>query len=342
MHNKTRHPGFSTAMARQRRIVWSVTFVLVFLALMSLTISVQLELPSDPTATTTTTTTYHSNGPPVSQQQHQPAMDPSNRSLLLSTTDISNETQTVPTNDSQSPTTHENNMPTRISTASLTSVPLSDDACPAAFAVHPLGLWQHYMAAIHAASRAQGDASFANGPRIAQVLRHLSPRLPLSVQTSVRDRSSVRHALHVLRQRYEYILQVATGTVSTTHNVLPPPPFHVLVVGGSVTMGVGCYPEVRRGRCAWPDRLQDLVQSFVTTQIQSHSNITTIQSTLPHLVEVHNLAAGGTNTVRGHNSLGVMVQLIRSLRTVSHTCLLFRVRCLFLSSFVPSTHNAQQ
>ena len=73
------------------------------------------------------------------------------------------------------------------------------------------------------------------------------------------------------------------------NNPLIHPPLNIVVIGGSVVQGRGCVPEqykTYQGVCAWPRRLELLVNQFFADA--SGSNTT--------LIKVHNLSIGGTNT----------------------------------------------
>lgn len=62
-----------------------------------------------------------------------------------------------------------------------------------------------------------------------------------------------------------------------------PPPIKIVVMGGSVTMGINCktiHHPIRGGRCAWPFHLQNLINNWAGGE----------------LVTVSNDAIGGTNS----------------------------------------------
>ena len=125
------------------------------------------------------------------------------------------------------------------------------------------------------------------------LLHMMSPqRLVNSVKTLPRNWEPVARISVVLYKRYSYLTTAGRRNSNTEENA--PPRVQVLVLGGSVTMGVLCgtHNPVRkmraRNNCAWPKRLQMLLDSL-------SANITGIQS----LFEVTAVALGGTNTATG-------------------------------------------
>ena len=82
-------------------------------------------------------------------------------------------------------------------------------------------------------------------------------------------------------QRYTYLQE------PTSDNKDVPPPIKIVVMGGSVTMGINCFPPFRgrnlSNQCSWKNRLENLINHFFTH----------------HMVEIVAIAAGGTNSGYG-------------------------------------------
>ena len=131
-------------------------------------------------------------------------------------------------------------------------------------------------------------------------------RLQRSVKTLPLDWTPVERCMDVLHRRYESIRRdVLEHSRNSMEDVVPsdvmrninddmkhPRKLNVMVMGGSVTMGVVCHinpvttntGKYSRRACAWPGRMADFV-----TRISGGYD----------LVHFHTLALGGTNTESG-------------------------------------------
>jgi hypothetical protein len=137
----------------------------------------------------------------------------------------------------------------------------------------------HNLDRIHQASRLAQDKDFSASDFTAQVLHMISPRLPLSVKSQTRERTSIDSILKKAFARYQYLKQGDDG-------VTPPPPVRIVVMGGSVTKGVNCYASIKgvnRFQCAWPNRLENMINQLFGGE----------------LVEVTAVGMGGTNSATG-------------------------------------------
>jgi hypothetical protein len=150
------------------------------------------------------------------------------------------------------------------------------------FAPSAGSLWMHSLDRIHKASRLPEDTEYSASDVTAQVLRMISPRLPLSVKSQTRERALVDSLMKKAFERYQYLKQGDQQRAPSS----PPPPVRILVMGGSVTKGVNCIASVKgvnRFQCAWPNRLEQMINQLFGGD----------------LVEVKVVGMGGTNSATG-------------------------------------------
>jgi hypothetical protein len=158
--------------------------------------------------------------------------------------------------------------------------------------------WTRHSRDIHQASRLPDDVDYLRHDFTAELLALVSPRLSNAIHTTPRDYSIVRRILRKVEARYHYL----------TQNVLkegdePPPPIHIVVMGGSVTLGVRCktgipgHGDKDFRYCAWPHRLEALLNQLFGFP----------------MVEVTNEAVGMTNSNIGNILL--KYNLLPSLQT---------------------------
>ena len=141
-------------------------------------------------------------------------------------------------------------------------------------------IWGHMFNRIHQSSRLLQDTQYTQKDVTAQLLQLVSPRLPNSVKTVIRnDWDIVDTILRKGYHRYESLQKDSLQINSDKES----PPVQILVMGGSVTRGVNCHANVKgvdRFQCAWPNRLEQLInQIFGGT-----------------LVKVHVVGMGGSNS----------------------------------------------
>lgn len=145
-------------------------------------------------------------------------------------------------------------------------------------------LWNLALPDILRASQPSSDRKYALHDFMAELLALTAPRLHQSVGRLPTDWAIVRRILTKLHQRLEW--------VDGVHNNRPPPPIKIVALGGSVLMGRNCptlarevdFPVRRNMRqCSWSMRLEHFLNTLAGQ----------------HVVEVHLIAFGGTNTAVG-------------------------------------------
>ena len=174
-----------------------------------------------------------------------------------------------------------------------------------------LSLWSSHLPQILNATQHSADKTYEFHDFTAQLLSILSPdRLQRSVKTLPLDWTSVERCLDIIHSRLVSV-QADVDTYILMNNdklPLPLPPLevmksinnnskhprklNVLVMGGSVTMGVVCHinpvttqtGKYSRRDCAWPGRLS----SYFTNLFGGYE-----------LISFHTVALGGTNTESG-------------------------------------------
>ena len=131
-------------------------------------------------------------------------------------------------------------------------------------------IWGHNLDRILQASRHPLDKDFSQKTFVHNLLLDLTPDyLQRGVKSRI-NRHDIKRIADILEKRQ--------------HNPTKNPPLKVLVMGGSVTEGVGCQQskEINGRTCNWSVRMQHLVNDLLGFQG----------------VEVHNIANGGTNTAQ--------------------------------------------
>ena len=194
-------------------------------------------------------------------------------------------------------------------------------------ALHPKSsnaLWIEHRINILNSSIIEKNESLPTIMNRRRLLASLTPRLPLSVQTNIqRDPTLWESILQKLMKRYEFMQEMfeANMNMSSYHTASTsmPPPVRVVVLGGSVTRGVRCFLAPRTNSkpkntsstaqaldeefrtCAWPNRLENLINQLAWNYLSSRYNTTTEDhiEELPKLVEIRNEAVGATNTAVG-------------------------------------------
>lgn len=140
-----------------------------------------------------------------------------------------------------------------------------------------MSIWVSNADSILSASRLHGVRKNINHDITVQVFRMVTPRLAMSQRSYSRDFRSTHRVLMAAHKRYMWLKNKSRTETSTVR---------IVVLGGSVTMGIGCHPGIRFwdvGKCSWPSRVQSIINTLAGGE----------------LVSVHNLAIGGTNTRQG-------------------------------------------
>lgn len=167
---------------------------------------------------------------------------------------------------------------------------------------HAAALWTHYLAEIHKASQIPNDHRYYFHDFTAQLLHLVSPRLPHSIKTLPKDGPSGQWAkleeiLQLAHRRYDYVTNPHAWQGRT-----PPREVRVLVMGGSLLVGMNCRRLVKElgfqlrlplSDCSWANRLEKLLNQFLLgKQLKQNSDQELI-------VHVDKVAMGGTNTETG-------------------------------------------
>ncbi|VEU43870.1 unnamed protein product [Pseudo-nitzschia multistriata] len=154
--------------------------------------------------------------------------------------------------------------------------------------------WSSHLDLILERSQLPEDKQFQEKDLVEWALHQITHRLPRGVQHLPRDWSPMEKVLEKLVARYEHL------TSPTKTNTIPPP-VTILVMGGSVTMGVNCFSpgwRVRSLRCAWPFRLESFLNQMAGFgEIYQRSDDST------KLVKVINKSVGGVNSDVGETIL---------------------------------------
>jgi hypothetical protein len=154
-----------------------------------------------------------------------------------------------------------------------------DSMCGSIGSRSVLNLWMAHADLILKESRLPADPQFSEHNMMLEMLIMVSPRLPNSLRIIPRTWGTVERVLRRGWTRYRYLQRI-----QNSHHVSQPtdepPIIQILVFGGSVTHGHSCIAinGVTKGHCAWPSRLESLVNGLAGGM----------------LVQVHNLAIPST------------------------------------------------
>ena len=171
-----------------------------------------------------------------------------------------------------------------------------------------LSMWSAHLPNILNATQHPADEQFIYREFTTNLLHFMTPdRMQRGVKTLPLDWTPVERGLDIMYKRLKF-LQDAVNEYKAKNNlgsgdVVPknvlqkiqedpktPRPLNVLVMGGSVTMGVVCHINpvistgISRRVCAWPGRMT----SFFSMLFGGYQ-----------LIEFHTVAMGGTNTESG-------------------------------------------
>lgn len=150
-------------------------------------------------------------------------------------------------------------------------------------------IWEQMKPQLHRALQHVRDPNALHGNWTRQLLDLLTPS---QLAKAVRAQPDVR-----------FVRQLLLKLARRMHNPDQSPPLKFLVFGGSVVEGTGCRrPPIPSSRlnfeslqeCAWPFRLQSLLDHFTTTLFSV--NATTSSRESPPWIVLYNLASGGTNS----------------------------------------------
>jgi len=156
--------------------------------------------------------------------------------------------------------------------------------------------WSSHLDLLLEQSQLPEDKQFQEKDLVEWALHRITHRLPRGVQHLPRDWSSLETVLDKLVARYQHLKSPPTKS-----NTVPPAPVTILVMGGSVTMGINCYSPGRKVttlRCAWAFRLE----SFLN-QLAGFGEIYQRGDDSTKLVRVINKSSGGMNSAVGETLL---------------------------------------
>ena len=154
-------------------------------------------------------------------------------------------------------------------------------------------VWSSHLDLLLERSQLPADKKFEEKELAEWALHQITHRLPRGVQHLPRDWSSVETVLDKLVARYRHLKSPAATTTTTEANTTPPP-VTILVMGGSVTMGINCWSpgyKVSNLSCSWPFRLE----SFLN-QLAGFGENYRRRDDSTKLVKVINVARGGLNS----------------------------------------------
>jgi hypothetical protein len=171
-----------------------------------------------------------------------------------------------------------------------------------------LSMWSSHLPHILNASQHPEDRDFIYREFTSLLLHYMTPdRMQRGVKTLPLDWTPVERGLDVMYKRWKFIQEEVDSYRSKNNipaadavppNILEdihknpkiPRPLNVVVMGGSVTMGVVCHINpvtktgISRRNCAWPGRMTP----FFSKLLDGYE-----------LVQFHTVAMGGTNTESG-------------------------------------------
>ena len=156
----------------------------------------------------------------------------------------------------------ETGEPSRATSTTDHGLPVDLSGCPSTHS-----LWSTHQERILSVSRLPHQ-------EVGQLWSIVAPRLPNAIQSLPRDWTAVDRVMKKAKERYAGFQQQNSTA----------PPLKILVMGGSVTLGVNCRLKgIRSNQCSWPYRLESILNGWLGAPI----------------VEVHVVAAGGTTSATG-------------------------------------------
>ncbi|GAX25003.1 hypothetical protein FisN_2Lh286 [Fistulifera solaris] len=157
----------------------------------------------------------------------------------------------------------------------------NDGICGILGSQSPMSLWSNHVENILRASQSPIDTNFALKDPTAQVLKIITPRLYNGLKSHPRDWQSLQNVVETTNRRLAYLKAKRDG-----HSIEEARPLRILVMGGSVTKGVGCKTSIKNYNgieCCWATRLETLLNGLVGDRV----------------VDVHLAAVSATNSATG-------------------------------------------
>lgn len=186
-----------------------------------------------------------------------------------------------------------------------TAPPLPRDVCSAIQMLpttSSVALWRDNLESIKWSTKHFNDHSFVFHDFNARMMHYLTPqKLQTSVKTLPFNQwDKVGEIAELAYKRYMYMRQVehgippASSSAETPLGAAVPRPVNILIMGGSVTMGVYCVNNpvhqtaLKRPSCHWPRRFKEFINGLIR-QKKFGTNV----------FDVYTVALGGTNTRGG-------------------------------------------
>ena len=145
----------------------------------------------------------------------------------------------------------------------------------------PMAVWTQNIKSVLKASQSPLDAEYALRNQTAQVLKIITPRLHNGLKSAPRDWQAIENVIETVNRRLTFL-----KAKKEARSVQEARPLKILVMGGSVTKGVGCETGIKDYRdieCCWSTRLFTLLNSLLGD----------------HVVDVHLAAVSATNSATG-------------------------------------------
>ena len=170
-----------------------------------------------------------------------------------------------------------------------------------------ISLWMSYMEDIVTASQLPQDKTYKLKYGTLQLLHLISSRLPLSTKSVVRYWSTIDEIMYRIYHRYQY-LKLHHQDPNQQTSIQPPQtttqPIKILVMGGSVTMGINCetgLSNTNHNNCSWLYRMEKMINTFIWNRLgwNNTKRHDVDDDDTYKLVKVVRVAAGGTNSELG-------------------------------------------
>ena len=202
-----------------------------------------------------------------------------------------------------------------------TEAPFSSDFCSAISTSSPsfpssksksipssITLWSQHLNSIFTSSRHGDDFDYTWHDFTLKLLQIMTPQRLLygagkSIPKNDMQWTNVGHVLNIGFQRWKYVQdQLEISQETNNNHIRVPRKVNILVMGGSVTMGVQCRENpikdispVRRD-CAWPSRLHQFLNTILLNGKKSGKHNKLLDT---DIIRVDVLTLGGTNTETG-------------------------------------------
>ena len=156
----------------------------------------------------------------------------------------------------------------------------------------PETIWMENIGAIFRKSKHRRDPDWDFKEFTALLMNLITPSILKKSIKSHPSRNAIRQVLDIVQRRHDYFVKLRPHSHQAPSELVDmPPPLKILVMGGSVSLGVLCNKnpqEIKAGRffripCAWPWRLNHLINDLLGFEA----------------VHIENISQGGLNTKIG-------------------------------------------